>query len=85
MVLENKLNIQNSAELAREEERISKKKVVELFENCILDKLECGKFSSLKIIHKYLFDDIHSREIYMKGIDHSYYYEGYNIFNADKL
>ena len=201
MVLENKLNIQNSAELAREEERISKKKAVELFENGILDKLECGKFSSVKTIHKYLFDDIyyfageirtvnlakgnfrfaplmyldsalenidkmpqsnfdeiiekyvemniahpfregngrstriwldcilkkeiakvidwsqvdkedyllamerspirdieikyilkkaltddiHSREIYMKGIDHSYYYEGYNIFNADKL
>lgn len=67
MVLENKLNIQNSAELAREEERISKKKAVELFENGILDKLECVKFSSLKTIHKYLFDDIYSREIYMKG------------------
>ncbi len=59
MILENKLGIQDSAELAREEERISKKKAVELFEKGILDKLECGKFSSLKIIHKYLFDDIY--------------------------
>ena len=59
MALENKLGIKNSAELAREEERISKKKAIELFENGILDKLECGKFSSLKIIHKYLFDDIY--------------------------
>ena len=49
MILENKLGIQNAAELAREEERISKKKAIELFENGTLDKLECGKFSSLKL------------------------------------
>ena len=59
MILENKLGIKNAAELAREEERISKKKAIELFENGTLDKLECGKFSSLKLIHKYLFDDIY--------------------------
>lgn len=59
MALENKLGIQNAAELVREEERISKKKAVELFENGMLDKLECGKFSSLKSIHKYLFEDIY--------------------------
>ena len=35
---ENKLGITNSAELAREEERISKKKAVELFESGALDK-----------------------------------------------
>ena len=35
------------------------------------------------ILKNALIDDIYSREIYMKGIDHSYYYEGYNIFNAD--
>ncbi len=39
MALENKLGITNSAELAREEERISKKKAVELFESGALDKL----------------------------------------------
>ena len=59
MALENKFGIKNSAELAREEERISKKKAVELFENGMLEKLEAGKFQSLCEIHKYLFDDIY--------------------------
>lgn len=59
MTLKNKLGIDNSAELAREEERISKKKALELFESGILDTLEAGKFSALKAIHKYLFDEIY--------------------------
>ena len=59
MALENKLGLTSSADLAREEERISKKKALELFENGILDKLEAGKFSALKAIHKYLFDEIY--------------------------
>ena len=59
MALENKLGITNSAELAREEERISKKKAVELFESGALDKLESGKFTSLQAIHKALFEDIY--------------------------
>ena len=59
MVLENKLGITESAELAREEERISKTKALELFEKGILDSLEAGKFSSLSKIHKYLFDEIY--------------------------
>lgn len=59
MVLENKLGITSAPELAEAEERISKKKAIELFENGILDKLEAGKFESLKSIHKYLFDDIY--------------------------
>ena len=59
MVLENKLGITSSAELAREEERISKKKAVELFESGSLDKLEPGKFASLQAIHKALFEDIY--------------------------
>ena len=59
MTLENKLGLNNPADLAREEERISKKKAMELFENGILDKLEAGKFSSLKAFHKYLFEDIY--------------------------
>lgn len=59
MALGNKLGIENSADLAREEERISKKKALELFENSLLDKLEVGKFSALKAIHKYLFEDIY--------------------------
>jgi cell filamentation protein len=201
MALEHKLGITNSPELAQAEERISKKKAVELFENGLLDRLEPGTTASLKAIHKYLFeeiydfagelrtvniakgnfrfaplmyleaalsgidkmpqstfdeivekyvemnvahpfregngrsariwldcifkkeigkvvdwskvdkedyllamerspikdieikhilkaaltDDIHSREVYMKGIDHSYYYEGYTTFKAEEL
>ena len=59
MVLENKLNITDPAELAREEERLSKIKAKEMFETGFLDKLEEGTFKSLKQIHKYLFEDIY--------------------------
>ena len=59
MVLENKLGITESAELAKEEERISKTKALELFEKGILDSLEAGKFCSLSKIHKHLFDEIY--------------------------
>ena len=60
MALENKLGLTNAADLAREEERISKKKALELFESGLLDQLEAGKFSALKAIHKYLFEDIYN-------------------------
>lgn len=59
MALENKLGITDSAQLAREEERISKKKAAELFENGLLDTLKTGSFDALKEIHKYLFGDIY--------------------------
>ena len=59
MALQNKLNITDSAELAREEERISKKKAVELYDKGLLDSLESGKFSALAFIHKYLFEEIY--------------------------
>ena len=118
MALENKLGITNSAELAREEERISKRKAVELFESGALDKLAPGRFTSLQAIHKALFEDIYdfagelrtlnlakgnfrfaplmyleavlagdvnSREVFMQGIDQSYYYEGYTTFKAEEL
>ena len=58
-MLENKLGLTSSADLAREEERISKKKAVELFEKGILDDLPAGKFSTLQVIHKYMFEDIY--------------------------
>lgn len=58
-MIDNKLGIISSPELAETEEKISKKRAVELFENGMLDKLEPGKFTSLKAIHKYLFDDIY--------------------------
>ena len=59
MALENKLGLTSSADLAREEERLSKKKAVELFENGVLDTLPAGKFSTLQAIHKYLFEVIY--------------------------
>ncbi len=60
MILENKLNITDPAELAREEERISKKKAKEMFEEGFLNKLKAGTFESLKRIHEYLFEDIYT-------------------------
>lgn len=58
-MLENKLGITSSAELAKEEEKISKKKAIGLFENGMLDSLEAGKTASLMAIHKALFEDIY--------------------------
>jgi len=59
MALENKLGLTSSADLAREEERLSKKKAVALFETGLLDTLPAGKFVTLQAIHKYLFEDIY--------------------------
>lgn len=59
MALENKLGLTSSTDLAREEERISKKKALALFENGMLDKLEAGTFSALQTIHQYLFEEIY--------------------------
>ena len=56
---ENKLGIMDSAELAREEERLSKKRAKELFEKDLLAGEPAGKFSTLQKIHKILFADIY--------------------------
>lgn len=58
-MLANKLGLTSSAELVRAEERISKKKAAELFEQSILEHLPAGTFSSLQVIHQYLFADIY--------------------------
>ena len=166
-MLENKLGITDSTELARMEEKISKQKALEMFESGFFETLEPGTYKSLAMIHQYLFDEIYNfagklrkvniskgnfrfdplmyletalqsrdkmpqstfdeivekyvemnvahpfregngrspikdieikfllknaltdnvndREIYMKGIDHSYYYEGYYVFKMDNL
>ena len=166
-MLENKLGITDSTELARMEEKISKQKALEMFESGFFETLEPGTYKSLAMIHQYLFDEIYSfagklrkvniskgnfrfaplmyletalqsidkmpqstfdeivekyvemnvahpfregngrspikdieikfllknaltdnvndREIYMKGIDHSYYYEGYYVFKMENL
>lgn len=59
MALKNKLGIESSADLARKEEKISKKKALEMFESGYLDTLCAGTFETLSLIHKYLFDEIY--------------------------
>lgn len=59
MVLGNKLGINDSAELARMEEKISKKRAAALFESGYLDDYEAGTFQTLAAIHKYLFEQIY--------------------------
>ncbi len=59
MTLENKLGITSSAELARQEELVSKKKAMQLFESRMLEQLPAGKFATLQAIHKYMFEDIY--------------------------
>ena len=59
MALDNKLGIDNSAELAREEERISKTRAIELFETNFLFLLAPGTFDALSKIHAFLFSDIY--------------------------
>lgn len=59
MTLENKLGIQESPELARIEEKITKRKAAQLFETGLLDTMEPGMFQSLAQIHRYLFEEIY--------------------------
>ena len=59
MALENKLGLTSSADLAREEERISKKKAAQLFDRKLFDTFDVGTFAGLAAIHKYLFEGIY--------------------------
>ncbi len=68
-MLENRLNIIDPAELAREEERISKKKAKEMFETGYLNELDPGTFDALKKIHEYLFDDIYEFAGVIRNVD----------------
>ena len=58
-MLDKKLGITDSTKLARTEEKISKKKAIEMFENGFLEKLKPGTYESLAAIHEYLFDEIY--------------------------
>ena len=58
-MIENKLGITDSTELAREEEKISKQKAIEMFESGFFETLESGTYKSLAEIHKYLFDELY--------------------------
>ncbi len=59
-MLENKLNITNQQELAREEEKITKLKALKLFDTNEIENIEVGTFEGLSKIHKFLFEDIYS-------------------------
>lgn len=59
MALDNKLGLTSTAELDREEERISKKKAAQLFDRKLLDTFDVGTFAGLSAIHKYLFEGIY--------------------------
>ncbi len=59
MLLENKLGLSNEIELAKEEERITKLKAIDLFETGKLEEFEIGTFKGLSQIHRYLFEDIY--------------------------
>ena len=59
MLLDNKLGISDSFKLADEEEKISKKKALEMFQTGFLDSLQAGSLEALIQIHKYLFEDIY--------------------------
>lgn len=68
-MLDNKLGITDSIELARTEEKISKQKAIEMFENGFLEKLEPGTYESLAVIHKYLFDEIYDFAGKIRGVN----------------
>lgn len=59
MALKNKLGITDSAELAKEEERLTKLRAIELFENNSLDTASAGTYKTLSYIHEYLFSDVY--------------------------
>ncbi|ESL04205.1 Fic family protein [Catonella morbi ATCC 51271] len=59
MLLDNKLGISDSFKLADEEEKISKKKALEMFQTGFLNSLQAGSLEALIQIHKYLFEDIY--------------------------
>ena len=59
MALDNKLGLTSTAELDREEERISKKKAAQLFDRKLFDTFDVGTFAGLAAIHKYLFEGIY--------------------------
>ncbi|MDO4267138.1 MAG: Fic family protein [Eubacteriales bacterium] len=59
MPLENKLGIKDSVELTKTEERISKKRAMELFESGRLNSLEAGTFQTLAEIHRFLFEELY--------------------------
>lgn len=59
MTLANKFGIDDAAELARVEERISKRNALKLFMSGRLEKFPAGKFVTLAEIHRALFGELY--------------------------
>ena len=54
-----KLGITDEVELSKVEEKVTKKKALELFDLKKIDEFEIGTFKGLSDIHKFLFSDIY--------------------------
>ena len=68
-MLENKLNITNEVELAKQEEKITKLKALELYDKEIINTFEVGTFKGLSQIHEYLFSDVYSFAGKMRNVN----------------
>ena len=80
MILENKLGITNQIELHKEEERISKLAAKRMYDSGLIDKVEINQ-----LLKHALTGEINERKIFTKGIDVSYFYEGYDNFRTEEL
>lgn len=69
MTIENKLHIQDSAQLARLEEQISKRAAICMFDSGYLDTLKAGTFETLAKIHERLFSEIYSFAGCVRNVD----------------
>ena len=58
-LLDNKLGITDQVELAKAEEKISKRRIKQLFDSGVIDQVEVGTFKGLSFIHSYLFEEIY--------------------------
>ena len=68
-LLNNKLGINDARELAHEEERLTKKRALELYDNKILETFDVGTFAGLKAIHGYLFQDVYDFAGQMRNVN----------------
>ena len=69
ILLNNKLGINDARELAHEEERLTKKRALELYDNKILETFDVGTFAGLKAIHGYLFQDVYDFAGQMRNVN----------------
>ena len=68
-MLKNTFEIENPVELARVEEKISKQKAIQLWQNEELKNFSAGTFKTLAYIHKKLFEDIYYFAGKIRGIN----------------